>query len=74
MTAACQHILSQALQLPPLDRAELIEEIISSFDAQSRKEIDALWAKEAEDRIDAYDHGQMKAIPMEGIFAKIIQR
>jgi hypothetical protein len=31
-------------------------------------EIDELWAKEAEDRIDAYDSGKMKAISLERFF------
>jgi len=48
-----------------------VEQILSSFDHPSRKEIDALWAKEAEDRIDAYDQGKIKAIPASQVFEKI---
>jgi len=48
-----------------------VEQILSSFDRPSREKIDALWAKEAEDRIDAYDQGKIKAIPASQVFEKI---
>jgi hypothetical protein len=35
------------------------------------KTIDALWAQEAEDRIDAFERGEMAAIPAEQVFAEI---
>ena len=54
-----------------MERAELVEQILSSFDFPSRNEIDALWAKEAEDRIDAYDQGKIKAIPASRVFERI---
>jgi putative addiction module component (TIGR02574 family) len=56
-----RRILSDALELPPVERAELVEEIMSSFDFPARAEVDALWAREAEDRIDAYEKGKLKA-------------
>ena len=71
MTAQTQQVLEKAIHLPPVERAELVEQIISSFDFPSREEIDALWAKEAEDRIDAYDRGEIKAIPASQVFEKI---
>jgi putative addiction module component (TIGR02574 family) len=48
-----------------------VEKILSSFDRPAREEIDALWAKEAEDRIDAYDQGKIKATPASQVFEKI---
>ena len=64
-------ILSEALKLPPIERAELVESLLSSFEFRSRKTIDALWAQEAEDRIDAFERGEMAAIPAKQIFAEI---
>lgn len=55
-----QKITQQALILPPIERAVLVEHILESFNFQSRKEIDALWADEVEDRIDAYDAEKIK--------------
>jgi len=71
MTVLTQQVLKKAIHLPPVERAELVEQILSSFDFPSRDEIDALWAKEAEDRIDAYDQGKIKAIPASQVFERI---
>jgi putative addiction module component (TIGR02574 family) len=65
------HILAEALELPPVERAELVENILSSFEFQDRNTINALWAQEAEDRIDAFQRGEMSAIPAKDIFAEI---
>ncbi len=66
-----KQILTEALKLPPVERAELIESLLTSFEFQSRERIDALWAKEAEGRIDAYERGEMAAIPAKDVFAEI---
>ena len=71
MTVQTQQVLKKAIHLPPVERAELIEQILSSFDFPARDKIDTLWAKEAEDRIDAYDQGKIKAIPASQVFEKI---
>lgn len=65
------NLLEEALKLPPVERAELIESLLSSFEFRSRKIIDALWAKEAEDRIDAFERGEVTATPAEQVFAEI---
>jgi len=61
MSAQGKQVLADALELPPVERAELVEEILSSFDFPPRSEVDALWARESEDRIDAYARGDLKA-------------
>jgi hypothetical protein len=38
-----------------VERAELVENLLTSFEFRSRKKIDALWAEEVEDRIDAFE-------------------
>jgi putative addiction module component (TIGR02574 family) len=74
MTAHGQAILDQALALPPVDRASLIEELLASFDANARKLIDAAWAKESEDRIDAYEAGQLSASPLDQVIERINEK
>jgi len=54
-----------------MERAEMVEKLLSSFDFTSRAEIDALWAREAESRIDAYELGEISAIPAREVFEKI---
>ena len=71
MPKHAKRILAEALELPPVERAELVENLLSSFEFQSRKAIDALWAQEAEDRIDAFERGEMAAIPGRDVFAEI---
>ena len=66
-----KQILAEALELPPVERAELVENLLTSFEFQSREKIDALWAEEAEDRIDAYERGEMAAIPARNVFGEI---
>jgi putative addiction module component (TIGR02574 family) len=66
-----KQILAEALKLPPIERAELIEDLLTSFEFQRRKIIDALWAQEAEDRIEAFERGEMAAIPAKDVFAEI---
>ncbi len=64
-------LLEEALKLPPVERAELIERLLSSFEFRSRKIVDALWAKEADDRVEAYEQGKIAAFPAETVFAEI---
>ena len=66
-----KQILAEALKLPPVERAELVENLLTSFEFEARKLIDALWAKEAEARIDAFERGEMAAIPAKDVFAEI---
>ena len=66
-----KQILTEALKLPPVERAELVENLLTSFEFQSRKRMDALWAEEAEDRIDAFERGEMTAIPARDVFGEI---
>jgi putative addiction module component (TIGR02574 family) len=66
-----EQILAEALKLPPVERAELVENLLASFEFHSRKTIDALWAQEAENRIDAFEHGEITAISAKEVFAKI---
>ncbi len=74
MTVDAKKVLEKALTLPPMERAELVEQILSSFEFPARDEIDALWAKEAESRIDAYDQGKLKASSASKVFDKIDKR
>jgi len=54
-----------------VERAELVENLLTSFEFQSRKKIDVLWAKEVEDRIDVFERGEMAAITARDVFAEI---
>jgi putative addiction module component (TIGR02574 family) len=70
MTERTDQILSQALGLPPSERAKLAERLFSSLDISQEKR-DRLWAQEADSRIDAYERGEIKAIPANKVFKSI---
>ncbi|MCH8024749.1 MAG: addiction module protein [Candidatus Marinimicrobia bacterium] len=71
MTVKGEEVLEKALELPPMERAELVENLLASFEFPSRKDKDALWAEEAESRIDAFERGEIAAIPAKDVFEKI---
>ncbi len=71
MSASSELILQQALGLSPRDRAEIVERLLASFQTPPDPLLDELWAREAEDRLDAYDRGELGAFPAEEVFARI---
>jgi len=71
MSARSERVLADALDLSPVERAELVEQILSSFDSSSQDDVDSLWAAEAEDRIDAHDQGRIKSTPAGTLFEKV---
>lgn len=71
MSANSEQILQQVLGLSPEDRAEIVERLLASFQAPPDPLLDELWAREAEDRLDAYDRGELGAVPEEDVLARI---
>jgi putative addiction module component (TIGR02574 family) len=55
-------IEDKILQLDPQERARLIDLLWDSLDEARIKEIEAKWALESEERIDAFDRGELTAI------------
>ena len=71
MSSQTQQVLRDALTLSPMERAELVERILASFSFPERQSIDELWAAEVEDRIDAYESGELTSRPAAEVFARI---
>jgi putative addiction module component (TIGR02574 family) len=67
-------IFRAALSLPEEVRVALAEQLLESLDSPDQREIDARWAKEAEDRIDAYDRGEIVAFPIDEVFSSLHSR
>ena len=55
-------IQDEILQLDPQERARLIDLLWESLDEARIKETEAKWALESEERIDAFDRGELTAI------------
>jgi len=69
MSEQQETVLEQALTLPAKERVKLVEKLLASLD-QPDPVVDALWAEEAEDRIRAYDAGEIKGISAEDLLKK----
>ena len=74
MSASSEQILKEALALPLQERAELLERLLGTFQSPPDQRLDELWAREAEDRLDAFERGELKAVPAEEVFDRIRQR
>lgn len=68
MAANAEAILKDALQLPPIERANVVDKLLSSLD-QPDKIVDEIWRKEIEDRIAAYEAGKAECVPLEKVAA-----
>jgi putative addiction module component (TIGR02574 family) len=73
MSISTEALLRQTMQLPPSERAALVEGIIESLDKPDPT-LDALWLKEAEDRLAAYRAGELGAVDAEQVFAELGKR
>jgi putative addiction module component (TIGR02574 family) len=71
MSANSEQILQQDFALSPQDRAEVLERLLASFQVPPDPGLYQLWAKEAEDRLDGYDRGELSAVPAEEVLARI---
>lgn len=71
MSRQTTRMLEEAKKLPPIERAELIEGLLDSFNLEQRKRIDEAWAREAESRIDAYEAGRIEEVPISKVFEEI---
>ncbi len=64
-----ENLIKEALSLKPVEKADLVDKLLSSLD-KSDKEIDKLWTKEVEDRINAYDRGEAKILTLQEVLKK----
>jgi len=64
MSERSVRVFQEALALSDAERAELIDELISSFDAAARREADEWWAREAEERLAAYRRGEFGTVSL----------
>ena len=74
MTELNEKLLQEALSLPSHLRTILIDKLIESLNIPIQKDIDKLWAEEAERRISEIDSGKVKSIPGEKVFKDIRNR
>ena len=59
-----------ALDLPPNERAELVQKLLRSLDDPSEEELAQTWLSEAERRALELDRGEVQSIPAEDVRRK----
>jgi len=64
-------VVTEALSLPPRSRAKLADKLLESLNQPRQREVNKLWAAEVEDRIDAYEKGEIKVIPGKRVFRNL---
>ncbi len=69
MTNSANMILDQALELSAAEHTNVAEKLHCSLDNPGSK-IDALWAKEADSRVEARKKGKIEAISVGDVFVK----
>jgi putative addiction module component (TIGR02574 family) len=74
MSDRSAQILKDALSLPPTERVALVERLLASLDYPAREHIDVLWGQEAEDRLEAFERGEIPTIAAKDVFDEIRSR
>jgi putative addiction module component (TIGR02574 family) len=69
MSTETKQILDRALKLPAIEKVRLIDQLLLSLDKLDEA-IDTLWREEIEDRIKAYNSGNMRAVSLEQVLSK----
>lgn len=69
MSTETREILDRAMELPAVEKARLVDQLVSSLD-EPDEAIDACWRKEVEDRIHAYQAGTLKSVSLSDFLAK----
>jgi putative addiction module component (TIGR02574 family) len=62
-------LANEALKLPALERAQMIDALWRSFDPVEQDSVDRAWLRESQDRLAAFHAGQLALINPEGIEA-----
>jgi putative addiction module component (TIGR02574 family) len=69
MSASLKEIEEQARTLSAEERAKLAEAVLESLHS-SLSEIEIAWAEEIEQRVAAFDRGEIPSYPAEDVFAE----
>ncbi|MEA3354679.1 MAG: addiction module protein [Campylobacterota bacterium] len=66
---SANEIIKQAINLKPQERYQIIETLIQSLD-EVDSDIEKLWIKESQNRLDLYDEGKLETVSFEEVFDK----
>jgi putative addiction module component (TIGR02574 family) len=69
MSAEVQGVIATALALPAADRALVAQKLLESLEEDPA--IDAAWAREAEDRLAAFERGELQGLPYDEVMREL---
>jgi len=69
MSTETRDIIDRVMKLSDIEKARLVDQLLSSLD-EPDEVIDALWRKEVEDRIEAYQAGKLTSVSLADVLAK----
>jgi len=67
--SVAEEIFMEVSPLKPVDKLQLVDKILESLNPMSKR-LEEIWAKESEDRLIAYDKGQLSSVSEKNVFAK----
>jgi len=70
MSDVLKELEQQAKALTPEERARLAEVLLESLQDAPMAEIQAAWDREVEQRVAAYDRGELQTFSAEDVFAE----
>lgn len=70
MSDTLKELEQQAQALTPEERARLAEVLLESLQDAPVAEIEAAWDREIEQRVAAYDRGELQTFSAEDVFAE----
>jgi len=70
MSESLTELEQKTRALPPHDRARLAEVLLESLQGPLLSDVEAAWSREIEERIAAYDSGDLQAFSAENVFAE----
>jgi putative addiction module component (TIGR02574 family) len=70
MPAILAEVEEQARTLSPEERARLAEVLLESLQDDALREIETAWQQEIQERVAAYDRGEVKTYAAEEVFAE----
>ena len=62
-----ESLSAEAMQLDIDSREQLAHRLLESLDSLSESELESLWAKEAQRRLEAFREGRLSAVPAEEV-------
>jgi putative addiction module component (TIGR02574 family) len=70
MSVTLEELEQQARSLSPNERARLADVLLESLRDAPLAEIEATWDREIEERVAAFDRGELEAFSAESVFAE----